>query len=129
MATLKETIQYPPGWSPRSAAARRRDDDGDRRTSYSSNGKKPALPSYGRNGKSPAGSLASKGASSNGGRKASGLRRGGLDGTLRSKESPGLALLAAGSIVWNLLGPLGGALVKVAQHPAADPVSSCIRLG
>ena len=40
----------------------------------------------------------------------------------RLKESPGLALLAAGSIVWNLLGPLGGVIVKAAQHPSATPV-------
>jgi hypothetical protein len=43
-----------------------------------------------------------------------------VKGTGRARESPGLALLAAGSIVWSLLGPLGGALVKMAQIPAAS---------
>jgi hypothetical protein len=38
----------------------------------------------------------------------------------RARESPGLAILAAGAIVWSLLGPMGGAFVKFAQHPAAD---------
>lgn len=47
----------------------------------------------------------------------------------RAKESPGLALLAAGSIVWNLLGPLGGILVKVAQHPAANTSVSASWIG
>jgi hypothetical protein len=41
----------------------------------------------------------------------------------RARESPGLALLAAGSIVWQLLGPISGAFLKVAQHPAASSAS------
>jgi hypothetical protein len=45
----------------------------------------------------------------------------------RAKESPGLALLAAGSILWNLLGPIGGVLVKVAQHPAATKAGARAR--
>ncbi|KAI8469399.1 MAG: hypothetical protein J3K34DRAFT_423898 [Monoraphidium minutum] len=47
----------------------------------------------------------------------------------RSRESPGLALLAGMSIVWNMMGPLGGLFVKFAQHPAANTKGNRKRMG